>query len=210
MKHPVVRQWGGPVLVLITLLMLTACTSRESAAWEETFDAPGDWRLSADAAAEITVQDGVLRIHVAEIGQVAWASAGRTYGNCRLTVEATQLAGPSDNEYGVLLRLQDDRHFYAFSVSGDGYVRAARYDGVSWTVLGADWTPNAAVRQGEATNILEVEATGATFVFRVNGEQVLQVADTTYPKGDIALYAGTFSEGDLTITFDNLKVESLP
>ncbi len=154
--------------------------------------------------------DGALRVHVFEVGQVAWASAGRTYGNFRLTVEATQVSGPADNEYGVLVRMQDDQHFYAFSISGDGYVRAARYNGASWIILGPDWSESDAVHQGEATNILEVEATGATFVFRVNGVQVLQIEDATYAKGDIGLYAGTFSEGDVVITFDKLEVEPLP
>lgn len=203
------RKLSSLVLCLI-LVGTAACASRGSAAWSEPFDAPGDWRLSADAAADVTVRDGALRVHVFEVGQVAWASAGRTYGNFRLTVEATQVSGPADNEYGVLVRMQDDQHFYAFSISGDGYVRTARYNGASWIILGPDWSESDAVHQGEATNILEVEVTGATFVFRVNGVQVLQIEDATYAKGDIGLYAGTFSEGDVVITFDNLEVEPLP
>ncbi len=202
-----VKLWG---LMALLLLVLTACGGRESSAWKETFDAPGDWHLSSDATAEIVVQDGYLHVHIFEMEQIAWAAAGRTYDNFRLTVEATQVSGPDDNEYGVLVRMQDDQHFYAFSISGDGYVRAARYDGTSWLVLGPDWTFYDAVKQGRATNILEVEASGTTLIFRVNGMQVAQVEDKTYPKGDVGLYAGTFSEGDVVITFDNLEVTPLP
>lgn len=206
-KHAMLRGLMGLVLCLVGT---AACASHESAAWSEPFDTPGDWHLSADATANVAVQDGCLRVRVFEVGQVAWASAGRTYGDSRLTVEATQVSGPADNEYGVLVRMQDDQHFYAFSVSGDGYVRAARYNGASWIILGADWSPSDAVNQGEATNVLEVEVTGATFIFRVNDAQVLQIEDATYTKGDIGLYAGTFSEGDVVITFDNLEVQPLP
>ncbi len=204
-----VRKLSSFLLCLI-LVGTAACAPRYSTAWTEPFDASGDWRLSADAAADVAVRDGALRVHVFEVGQVAWASADRTYGNFRLAVEATQISGPADNEYGVLVRMQDDQHFYAFSVSGDGYVRAARYNGASWIILGPDWSESDAVNQGEATNVLELEVTGATFIFRVNGTQVLQIEDATYAQGDIGLYAGTFSEGDVVITFDNLEVEPLP
>jgi hypothetical protein len=203
-------RWLVGLMLSLILVGTAACASRGSAAWSEPFDSPGDWHLSSDAAADVAVQDGCLRVHILEVGQVAWASAGRTYGDFRLTVEATQVSGPADNEYGVLVRMQDDQHFYAFSVSGDGYVRAARYDGASWIILGPDWSPSDAVNQGETTNVLEVEVTGGVFVFRVNGVQVLQVEDATYTKGDIGLYAGTFSEGDVVITFDNLEVQPLP
>lgn len=200
------RRWCEVGLWML-IVLLAACASQDGGAWTETFDAPGNWHLSSDAAADVNVIDGQLRIHIAEAGQVAWASAGRSYGDFRLSVEATQVSGPADNEYGVLVRLGDDQHFYAFSISGDGYVRAARYNGTSWTVMGPDWQPNDAVRQGEATNGLEVEARGTTFTFRVNGEQVLAVEDATYTKGDVGLYAGAFSEGDVVIAFDNLEVK---
>ncbi len=209
LKRVMLRGLRGLVLCLI-LVGMAACAARESAAWSEPFDAPGDWHLSADAAADVAVQDGSLRVHVFEVGQVAWASADRTYSDFRLTVEATQVSGPADNEYGILVRMQDDQHFYAFSISGDGYVRAARLNGASWIILGPDWAPSDAVHQGAATNVLEVEATGTTFIFRVNGVEVLQVEDATYAKGDTGLYAGTFSEGDVVITFDNLEVQPLP
>ncbi|HQE92721.1 MAG TPA: DUF1080 domain-containing protein [Anaerolineae bacterium] len=202
-------RWLANLALCLMLVGTVACASRRSATWSEPFDAPGDWHLSSDAAANVAVEDGVLRVHVIEVGQVAWASAGRTYDDFRLTVEATQVSGPADNEYGVLVRMQDDQHFYAFSVSGDGYVRAARYDGTSWIILGPDWSASAAVNQGAAMNVLEVEVTGGTFIFRVNDTQVLQVEDATYTRGDIGLYAGSFSEGDVVITFDNLEVQPL-
>lgn len=204
------RRWLVAVTLCGLLTVLLACSARDHGPWTEPFDAAGDWKLSADAAAAVSVEDGALRVHVIEIGQVAWASASRVYSNFHLTVEATQVSGPDDNEYGVLVRMQDDQHFYAFSISGDGYARAARYNGAAWVVLGPDWTPSEAIHQGAATNVLAVEAAGATLIFRVNGVNVIQIEDTTHPKGDIGLYAGAFNEGGVVITFDNLEVEPLP
>lgn len=193
----------------VLAVALLACGAREHGPWTETFDDAGDWQVSADAAASVAVVDGVLRVHVFELGQVAWAAAGRAYSDFRLTVEATQVSGPDDNEYGVLIRMAGDKQFYVFSISGDGYARIARYDNGSWTVLGSDWVESDAIHQGAATNVLEVEARGATFVFRVNGTQVLQADDAQLTKGDIGLYAGAFNEADVVIDFDNLEVEPL-
>ncbi|NIV31815.1 MAG: hypothetical protein GWN58_20710 [Anaerolineae bacterium] len=43
--------------------------------------------------------------------------------------------------------------------------------------------------------------------FAVNGVQLAQVEDSSYSRGDIGLYAGTFFEPDVEVQFDNLRVE---
>lgn len=202
-------RWMVGAMLCALAVTLPACGARDHGPWTETFDDAGDWQLSADAAASVSVADGALRVHVHEIGQVAWAAANRTYSDFRLTVEATQVSGPDDNEYGVLVRMAGDQQFYVFSISGDGYARIARYNSGSWTVLGPDWVESDAIHQGAATNVLEVEARGATFIFSVNGTQVLQAEDAQLAKGDIGLYAGAFNEADVVIDFDNLEVEPL-
>lgn len=205
-KETVLRCLGWLCLSLLAGCLL-ACSAKGP--WYESFDDPGDWRLSADAAAEVTVVDGLLRIHITEPGQIAWTSYPKTYGDFKLTVTATQESGPADNEYGVLIRMDGDEHFYAFSISGDGYVRAAQYEARLWAVMGNDWTLSEAVNQGEMSNSLEVEARGAQYIFRVNGQEVLQVEDDALKKGEIGLYAGAFTEGDVVVTFDDLEVATL-
>lgn len=208
MSHNGGRRWLAAALLFLAAV-LCACGAEEHGPWKEPFDDAGNWQLSADAAASVAVADGVLRIHVFELGQVAWAAASRTYSDFHLTVEATQVSGPDDNEYGVLVRMAGDQQFYVFSISGDGYARAAWYSSGSWNLLGQDWMPSDTIRQGAATNVLEVEARGATFIFSVNGTQVLQVEDAQLTKGDIGLYAGAFNEANVVVDFDNLEVKPL-
>ncbi len=200
----------GFALGCLLLVALAACTPTPTqGAWDEPFDAPGTWRLASDAAAQVTLEEGQLRFHILQPGQIAWAAAGRSFGDFTLQVEATQLDGPADNEYGVLVRMDGDQRFYVFSVSGDGYARVARYDAGVWTVLGGDWAAYAAVKQGAAANLLEVEVRGAQFVFRVNGEEVARREDPTLARGDIGLYAGAFDAPDVRVAFDNLRVVPL-
>ena len=199
---------------LMLVLLLMACQAPETV-WPESFDAVGAWAVASDAAADVVIADGQLSIHIVELGQIAWASAGRTFGDFRLTVEATQVSGPDDNEYGVLVRMQDNAQFYAFSISGDGYARVAAYDDVAgWRVLGQDWFLSESVNSGAGMNQLEVIAQGTHYVFRVNAQDVATIETDVVDgdplkKGDIGLYAGTFSEADVLIMFDNLVVNPI-
>jgi hypothetical protein len=174
--------------------------------WNDDFSQPGFWQAESDAAAQVEMQDGVMLVHIALPNQLAWAFAGREFSDFRLAVEATQFAGPDDNEYGVLVRMQDPDHFYRFSISGDGYYMVSKYDGETWEPLNGDWALSDKILTGAATNLLEVICQGATMTFLVNGEQLIQIEDADYPRGDIGLYAGSFFEPGVEIHFDNLHI----
>ena len=212
-RGPRAGGWMRRALLLLAAMAICGCASASvtpAEAWRVTFDDDAGWVASSDAIADVAIEDGRLRIHVYNPGQIAWAFSEGTWGDLRLTVEATQISGPHDNEYGVLMRMKDDQHFLAFSISGDGYARVARFENGRWTVVGRDWVPSDAVLQGEATNKLEVIAQGATYDFRVNDRSVLQVEDPTLAQGRIGVYAGAFTEGDVVVAFDNLDVEPIP
>ena len=173
---------------------------------EDDFSAPGTWQAESDATAQVGVGEGVLRVHVAVPNQLAWASVGYRFSDFRLTVEASQVSGPDDNEYGVLVRMEDNSHFYRFSISGDGYYLVSKYDGEEWEEFGSDWEFSEAIHLGAATNVLEVVCQKDTMTFSVNGVQLAQIEDGDYRSGDLGLYAGTFFEPDVEIHFDNLQV----
>lgn len=202
---------GAMILGIALVCLFAACGAGSGAqTWTEPFNDPGDWQLSSDAAADVTIAEGQLVITVRQPGQVAWASAGRIYQDFALRVEATQIAGPLNNEYGILIRMQGDEDFYVFSISGDGYARVARYTEGRWTLLSNDWFLHEAIVHGAATNILDIAADGADFTFRVNEQTVATVTDAALTQGDLGVYAGAFEEPGVVIAFDNLHVEPLP
>jgi hypothetical protein len=203
--------WRG--LLFLAAMLLWGCRGARQAPtepWQATFEDDTGWVASSDAVADVTIAEGRLRIHVYNPGQIAWAFSEGSWSDLHLTVEATQISGPHDNEYGVLLRMKDDQHFLAFSISGDGYARVARFESGRWTVIGPDWVLSDAVLQGEATNRLEVIARGSSLDFLVNDQRVLQVEDAAPAEGRVGVYAGAFTEGDVVVAFDNLSVELLP
>ncbi len=199
-----ISRWG---LVVVLAVVLTACGGDELP-WTDDFSDPSDgWLAESDSSAEVKYHEGAISLLIKMPNSLAWASAQREFSDFSLVVEATQVAGPDDNEYGVLVRMQDTDHFYRFSVSGDGYYMVSKYDGEEWAVLsGDDWLPSDAIHLGAATNLLRVVCQGATMTFFVNDIQLAEVTDGDYSRGDIGLYAGSFFEPDVEIHFDNLSV----
>jgi hypothetical protein len=196
------RRW----VLTACVLLLAACRSGADGSWHDDFSAAGAWQAESDATAEVGVQDGVLRVYVAVPNQLAWAVAGRDARDFHLTVEAAQVGGPDDNEYGVLVRMRDHSNFYCFSISGDGYFLVSKFVEGQREVVGPFWTPAEAIHQGEATNVLEVIGEGADLQFVVNGEELARVDDVQFAHGDLGLYAGSFYEGGVEVHFDNLRV----
>ncbi|MDY6876925.1 MAG: hypothetical protein SWK90_12090 [Chloroflexota bacterium] len=197
---------GKRLLVVALLVLLVACGG-EQFPWSDDFSDPASgWQAESDASAEVGYYEGVMRLLIQAPNRLAWASAGREFADFHLTVEATQVAGPDDNEYGILVRMQDADHFYRFSISGDGYYQVSKYSGEEWVVLGGDWTQSDAIQTGTATNFLEVVCQGTTMTFLVNGVNLTQVEDNSYHRGDVGLYAGSFFESGVEVHFDDLIV----
>lgn len=208
------RLAGAATALVLTLLINTmaACNRGDHLPWSDDFDSPDSgWQAETDASAEVSYADGTMRILVYWADRYAWALAQRSFSDYHLRVEASQVAGPDDNEYGVLARVQDKRHMYRFAISGDGYFQVVKLDGGQETLLTDEWTVSNAIQTGAATNVIEITCQGSRMTFRVNGVVLAEVEDKSYKTGDVGLYAGTFHDpGDgVEIHFDNLSI-SLP
>ncbi len=127
-------------------------------------------------------------------------------------MEATQVDGPLNNGYGMLFRVDDDSDsFYAFEVSGDGYIWIGWCSdlcrGDALALVGGDWFQSGAVNQGlQETNRLRVVAEGTRMTFFVNGVEVGRTSDSRLAEGDVAVAVETLGEPGVRVVFDNFKV----
>jgi hypothetical protein len=200
-------------VALSVVLGLVACGGGgdgkgDSAAFSDDFDKPGDWRIISDPEVEITYADGGLSIEVKVLDRVAWTVAGRQFKDAVVSVDATPVGGPDDNAYGLVVRHVDDRNFYRFEISGDGFFAVqAPKENLGWEFL-VDWTESSAIHKGRETNRLQVECRGSTMIFYANDVELTRIQDDRYSKGDVGLIAGTFyTEAGAHILFDNFEVE---
>ena len=163
--------------------------------WGEVFE-PGTVR-----------QYGGSRYHIIakENDVFTWSKLGRDFTDFVLEVDATQDEGPSNNSYGVLFRSQDAEHFYRFGISGDGFYFLDKSVGSEWVPV-IDWTESPYINRGQASNRLKVTCAGPQITLHVNDQHLADVTDDSYDHGDIGLFAASFAEPNVHITFDNLKV----
>jgi hypothetical protein len=210
------RRRGGLLLILLLaiILMVVIVVARFLAPlpYEETFDRQGSW--GADDRPDVVgkVANGVYDLHVKANYGVFYATAGKRFSDGIYEVEATQISGPLNNGYGMLLRVDEGSDaFYVFEVSGDGFIWIGRctnrcQDDVV-TLVGRDWFPSPAVNQGlQATNRLRLVADGSSMTFLVNGIEVGRTTDNVLKNGDIAVMVETLGERGVRVVFDNFRV----
>ena len=200
------------ILFILFTLVPSACgPALTPLPYADDFSTPeGGWKTASDEAIKIGVQDGALHFTIDDLDTIAWSTPrDKRFGDFVLDVDATQVNGPDDNTYGVVFRFQDDRNFYRLDISGDGYYAVfKRKDGV-WSKV-QDYLETPAVKQGNATNHLQVIAKGNQFTFNVNGETVKTFNDSDFPNGGIGVTAGTlFDNAGVRVAFDNLAVSEV-
>ncbi len=170
----------------------------------------GGWKTANEDTIKIAVQDGALHFSIDDLDTIAWSTPkDKRFGDFVLDVDATQVAGPNDNTYGVIFRYQDDRNFYRLDISGDGYFAVLKRKDGAWSKL-QDYATTPAVKQGNMTNHLQVIAKGNQFTFNVNGQIVKTFSDNDFPNGNVGVTAGTLSnEPGAQIAFDNVAVSEV-
>jgi hypothetical protein len=211
MRNLVVWRFLFLIIVLCAFTLAACGPTLTPLPYVDDFSDPGGgWKTASDEAIKIGLQAGALHFKIDDLDTIAWSTPrDKRFGDLVLDVDATQVAGPNDNTYGVIVRYQDDRNFYRLDISGDGYYAVfKRKDGV-WTKV-QDYVETLTVKQGHATNHLQVIARGNQFTFNVNGETVRTFSDGDFSTGNIGVAAGTlFDNAGVQIAFDNLKVSEV-
>jgi len=174
-------------------------------------DTGSGWDQGVDEDSEWGYRDGEYRILVTKPKWVVWLKPGTSYdiANLALSVEAHSVAGTDDNEYGVIFRYVDGDNFYMFTISSDGQYHMQMQLNNEWVTL-KPWTKSNLIHQGQATNLIRIEARGTELQCYVNGELLTIVDDATFTSGNVGLVVGTFDEGGVEARFDSFSARSLP
>jgi hypothetical protein len=165
------------------------------------------WRSYDTAESSRFLDLGKLHVLVDAEQMVSWIGPedGEEIGDFLLEVEASQVAGPEDGEYGIIFRNAGDE-FYYYKVGSDGFYALDMYVDDDWETL-VDWTPADALETGEgATNVLGVLANGSVLTLLANDTPLVTVEDDSLAEGVFALAAGTADEGGVEAVFDDVNV----
>lgn len=165
--------------------------------------------IESTADVERFVENGQFNMRVITSEYVGWTECTTDeFSDIIVEVDATQLAGPNNNLYGIIFRYGlQAKDFYVFAISGDGYYIFA-VDGAEHTEpdIIVDWTESSAIKQGQQTNRLKVAAVGNSIKYYVNDQLLGESQDDRFTTGTVGFFTGSVDEGGVHISFDNLKI----
>lgn len=166
------------------------------------------WSVWSSEGAVISYESNGLKFHINEANYDYWSLPGQRFTDSTLAVDATLVDGPTDNDYGLLCRFQNEYNFYAFLVSSDGYGGIIKVkDGVYQTLNSPDGMEyGSMIKQGQATNQIRADCIGTRLTLYVNSEKFLEAEDSDFSVGDVGLIAGSYSQPGVEILFDNFFV----
>jgi hypothetical protein len=175
---------------------------------DEFSDPSSGWkRRPQDPDGSLGYSEGVYRIQVNGADKILWAGPGLTFADLRMEVEAAQVAGAEDSDFGLVCRAVDPANFYFFAISSDGYYGIGKVkEGASELVGMAAMPPSEAIRQGTASNHLRADCIGENLSLYVNGELLATVQDAEFSGGEAGLFAGTFGTPGSEVHFDNFAI----
>jgi hypothetical protein len=176
--------------------------------FKDDFSDPNSgWMQGEDEFGKTEYSNGGLRIFVNSDVTGKISIPRLLFTDVIIEADATKVAGPDDNDYGVICRYQDADNFYFFEISSDGYYSIGKYKDDQLVLIGMEQMQTSeTIRQGQASNRIRASCIGSILSLSVNGQPLAEVEDGDYSTGDVGLIAGTFETPGVDILFDNFKV----
>ncbi len=204
------------LLLLITIfLSLAACQPPAQSGevlFADDFSNPDSgFKRSADADAVTDYLAGEYQIEVLAPNINVWAVNGPPLAEAKIEATARTAAGTANNLFGVICRYRDDKHFYFFALSADGYYAIGKVieeDKKPRLVklTGNDFQPSDKILTGAAANRITAICAGQTLTLIANDAPIAQATDADFTEGKAGLLAGTFNDAPTDVRFDNLVI----
>jgi hypothetical protein len=207
------------ICVAVLALLLTACSPEtfftnlssgdNKVLFKDDFsNTSGGWTTQRDENTIIDYENGGFRIWVNRPNFDYWSVPGLRFTDVSIDVDARKLAGPDDNDYGIICRYKDQDNFYGFLISSDGYYGISKRKNGDHTIIGGQgMRPNASIHKSTTINHIHADCIGSTLTLYVNDEKMAQVTDADYTVGDVGLLAGSFTQPGVDVFFQNFLVK---
>ena len=174
--------------------------------YDDFSDPSSGWRISTGEHGSMGYSNGFYRILVQSSGYDLWSVSGHLYRDVQVEVDATHLAGPVNNRYGPICRIQGGNSFYAFFISSDCYYALARVNNGVASLLGQEkMAYTSFIHQSDTGNRLRLDCIKSSLKGWINGQLVAVASDTEFTRGDVGFIAGAFDEGQRRIDLARLQ-----
>ncbi len=205
------------VYSLFLAILLTACQSSliaelvtqsgEPLYHDDFSTSTNGWPQTDSENGSLGYADGAYQMLVQSANYDLRAVTGHTYGDVQIEVDATRLAGPVDNRFGLICRFQDMNNFYVFIISSDGYYAIGKIKNGTSSLLGQEKMAfSDFINQGDGANHLRFDCNGNSLTGYVNYQTIAITTDADFSTGDAGLITGAFDKTGVEVSYDNFVV----
>ena len=201
-------------LVLISTLACSTTSLTEtlvpsgSVLFQDIFSNPkSGWGQLASPAGAAGYANGAYRIVVDQPNVNLWSHPGMDFATIHEEVSLMTPDGPQGNRMGLICRLKDDKNFYFFAISADGFYGIGKMKAGQTSLLSGDqMQKHDAILTGTQINRVRADCIGNLLILYVNEVLVGSAKDDDFTSGDVGILAGTFDQPGADVYFDNFVV----
>jgi hypothetical protein len=158
-----------------------------------------EWRT------ELLPAESVYRMQVWP-SKLAWSLLGAQDLNAyRIQTSALVTAATPEGYAGLIVRYQDERHFYLFAVDGQGRYLVQLQNGDSSAPV-IPWTAAPSLNLAGNANLLAVDDGAEGLRFAANGMVLAEIPAPVYGPGDVGLAGGSLARKVAELRFDWLQL----
>ena len=156
---------------------------------------PNQWRT------ELRPVESVYLIEVSP-NHLAWSLLGMADLQGYRLQTSMLVDGDTPGGYGgLVVRYRDERHFYLFSVDGNGRYQIRQQNGDD-AVTVQPWVMAPFLNRAGSANVLTIEDDGQRVLFYGNNMLIAELEDPAYPLGYVGLAGGALGQAEAEIRFD--------
>lgn len=203
--------------LLLCLLTLAACSGPSlseitaapgSVLYQDDFSRPNSgWGEAEVYLGQAGYFNNAYRFRIDQPNVDFWAHPGQAFSFVRVEVDTVSIPNTPLARMGVICRLVDERNFYFFVVTSDGYYGIGKTQDGQASLLGMEqMARHEAIHADGQVNRLSAACIAELLIFYVNGELVGSALDPDFSRGDVGLLAGSFEQGGVEVLFDNFVV----
>ena len=187
-----------------------------TALFQDDFSKPANgWMVAKTDYAEFAYLDGEYRILLQKPDFNTYSILPKQkFDNVSVEVDARLVSGPANGVFGILCRAEADEHTaskaYVFAIRADGVYGILKRTSPSFWDAIAMGSGSKVIKPGNATNHLRADCSGGTLTFYINGEKVLEKADSAFPGGFVGFAVTTQPKSEpLDVRFDNFAIHAI-
>ena len=162
---------------LILFLYLMPSTFAQGTLFSDSFDNNNaSWQVGVNDESELLIDHGhYLLNHKSDKGALLiWGKRDKVNWDAdfKVTLNLKQYSGEQEYGYGFIWGAKDERNFYAFTISSNGYVSVYKFEEGRFFEEYSDYTSSGVVKKIGYVNEVSISSNQGKTTFLVNGQNV--------------------------------------